>query len=206
MVPDRIIVWNNSGSALEPLPGVEMVDCMKNYGPLARYAIALTAAVSADRGAMRVGAEDALCLFQDDDLCVGFETVRRLADVVRQAPQTVAGAIGVRLNRENRAAPYSTSTEVSDGAADVILGRLHMCRAAAIGAMYGFLARHGIDGIYREDDIVLPLSNLALGGRNRAVPVAFLNLEENGQGLSHQPEHYPLRDHACRWFLERLPA
>jgi hypothetical protein len=196
VAPDQIVVWNNSSRVLDPIYGCSMIEADKNYGPFTRYGAALIAAnqVNGSR-VMSFGTEPIYCFFQDDDLLVGEQSLEQLRDGLT-ATDMIVGPMGQNLSADP-VRPYDTAIGVAEGEADIIISRLLMCHPQVIGAMLAWVTENGIIDVHREDDLVLCMSNKARGGHNRVVPCDFTSLDEGGAGMSHDPEHYRLRDKAC---------
>lgn len=184
IVPNHIVIWNNSSDHLQ-IEKCLIINAQNNYGSFARYAAALVMA-----NFVRNGGMSAHILMQDDDLMVGYEAVQNLVEQCREEHDLVA-ASGKTINRDSTR-PYFDGKRILSGRADVV-GALMACKAIIIAEMMAFAARNRLS-VYREDDLLLSISNLVHGGKNSVVPVDYKSLDDRIEGLCRQPQHYAERD------------
>jgi len=189
MAPDEIIVWNNGADKYVKSGDEIVIDSSKNFGPLVRYSIALTA-------------KNDHILFCDDDYCVGLKTV---SDLYHQCsticPQnTIVGPNGINLGKTKN--PYIDRQRViHPSEVDVIDGFLHMTHKRVIVRATEFLIDNPDIKIWREDDILLSMVNKKHGKVNWVVPTDSFHMPSFDDGLCDEPQHYNERDAMCRRLL-----
>lgn len=198
--PDKIIVWNNNRQIdvfPASVPGAVTINSWQNFHCLVRHAIGLVAETDA-------------CLFIDDDLTVGEDTLKRIVEYHAKGPtKMLLGYIGKFLNRRSKDTPYTDGEYIKPPKAarfaDVVLGRLHFCgmkRLARSFLALSELPELWMDGIV-EEDILLSLS----GSYNVILPdLGVVELSDGGVGYHHTEGHYPRRNKSCRILLDNLSS
>lgn len=189
VVPGRIIIWANGGNG---------------YGSVETFAgqnndngVPITVIKSSDntlmgRYAAVLVATTPYIFVQDDDLVVGHDTVGLLLD---RCSSGITGISGRNLGADPRG--YTDGDGVYSGFADVILGRCFVCPKSALASGINYLMRGGRPP-GRADDIMF---SLFAPGNNYVMPgTGCTNLDEEGVGLSHEPQHMDERDEAVAYY------
>ena len=178
-----IIVFNQ-GEAIEKIDGVTVINSGRNFGCSVRHALALCI-------------DDDLFFFQDDDLLVAPTTIATLLKFWNG--KNVVGTDGCILTdgRYTSAIPVQNPKQVSY--VDIVTGRVHLCAKNSIVRAFKMRGKLGLK-IFRDDDILLSLANKG----NMVIDCGITNLNEEGVGLSHEPQHYIERDLTCRRINEKL--
>lgn len=186
---DSTIVWNNDSTSWRAVEFIAsnhnatVVNSPVNVGCLGRYL-----------ASMFVETTDVL--FQDNDLIVHPNLVGTLLSVNCM----IAGCIGRTF--EDTKTPYITAT-FGAGNCDVVVGRVSLMPTSfARYVLTKSYTENLIEHMFRCDDIVAsclePKVNKYTLGKN-----LFDNLDEEGLGLSHHPDHYTNRDALCRSLIEK---
>lgn len=182
-VTTDIIVFNQ-GEPIADISGVTVINSGKNFGCSVRHALALCI-------------NDDLFFFQDDDLLVSPDTIGTLLKF--SDGKNVVGADGCILTdgKYTTAIPVTNPKRVS--CVDIVTGRVHLCSKKAIIRAFELRDKLGLK-IFRDDDILLSLANK----KNMVIDCGITNLDEEGIGLSHEPQHYYERDLTCRKIYETI--
>lgn len=182
-VKTDIIVFNQ-GRPIDDIPGVTVINSGRNFGCSVRHALAMCI-------------DDDPFFFQDDDLMVIPDTIERLAKYLND--DNVVGISGSILTDGY----YITATPVSNrfSMVSIVTGRVHLCRKKAIIKAFKLRDRLKLK-IFREDDILLSLAN----NINFVVDSPIINLDEEGTGLSYDPEHYSDRNKICKTIYEAITS
>jgi hypothetical protein len=186
MPPDEIIVWNNEDCHL-PIQDKRIVtiNSSKNFGPWARYCVALMA-------------RNEWCFVEDDDVAVRPTTLKQFYDARR--PDRILSNRGVLLGKTEN--PYINREYIHrPGETDISGGGLIFCHKQVVLNAFQYLVEHPDIKIVREDDLLLCLVNKKHGGINLIEPVEYDDLDEFGIGLCYQPGHYELRNEFCKRML-----
>lgn len=172
---EQMLVWNNHDEWYFPATyRGRLVESSFNT-LLGRYAACLVA-------------DTPYVFVQDNDLTVGPETIAALYRQAQLWPWRIIGVAGCLLNRDSDR-PYFNAQWVREGFADVILGRCWMAHRLALAPGISYILKENINP-GRADDILF--SMCASGGY--VVPATITNLDEEGVGLSHEPDHFKERD------------
>ena len=198
--PEEVIIWDNMGASEEFDPSLDSFCVALRASPIKYDPKNLTIMSSSrntllGRYAAALIAKTPYVFFQDNDLLVNPDTIKTLLDAITGECQIV-GPSGLTLLRKS-ATPYTHGLWATGGVCDVILGRCFACHRRALWPGIE-LVFDGIDP-GRADDI---LFNLAALEMPRVVPAAYTNLDEQGVGLSHEPEHFAERDAMARKLLD----
>ncbi len=132
-------------------------------------------------------------LMQDDDLLIGEDLIQIAVDALEVAPNSIFGIMGRNLIDGK----YTLESEVS-GRAGIILGRVLIMRRATLMRCMSLY-----DGnlLFRfHDDIFYSLVNkLKFGEQNYVISNSgCINLDEEGIGVSWDPEHLNNRNKTVR--------
>lgn len=193
MPPSELIIWNNEENqhlAVDPsrakMPTTAINSSKNNL--MGRYAAMLLATTD-------------VVFVQDDDLLVQPKTVERLIEAWKRNG-SIAGHVGANLDRGSPS-PYSSAMWVPgqvgvDISVDIVLGRCFVgYRLDFIPGMQKAIAL-GNPG--RCDDIHFNMCNdwsvvARVSGNGDD---GIVDLDEHGEGLSHDPSHFIERDrYAC---------
>lgn len=178
------IVVFNQGEPIGNIEGVTVINSGRNFGCSVRHALALCI-------------DDDLFFFQDDDLLVSPDTIDTLMKFSNK--ENVVGVDGCILTDGGytSAIPVCNPTQVSY--VDIVTGRVHLCSKSAIVRAFKLRVKLGLK-IFRDDDILLSLANK----NNMIIDCGITNLDEEGIGLSHEPQHYYERDLTCKTIYEKI--
>lgn len=196
--PDNMIVFCNGTEPLpmESEPHIIIINSNHNFGCIARYAVALLT-------------DSDMYFFQDDDLVVERDTLKVFCDYYQHLPGAVLGFFGRLLIRGSET-PYTQGHFVSGflSEADVVY-RIQFCSRQQL--LQAHELRTKLDhSFFRTDDLLLCLANRGTGAMNYVVPAmtgaAIKNFDEEGVGLSHEEEHYKIRDRVARQLLGLVPS
>jgi hypothetical protein len=180
-VKTDIIIFNQ-GERLDPIEGVTVINSERNFGCSVRHALALCI-------------EDDIFLFHDDDLMVLQDTIEKMEQFLTE--KNVVGISGCTLTDGK----YTTAIPVCgvNSPVDIVTGRLHLCTKKPIIKAFRLRDKLRLK-IWREDDILLSLATTG-----NVVANAYIeNFDEEGIGLSHEPQHYPDRDLICKTIYEAI--
>lgn len=181
-VPCSILIFNQGEIPLGPIEGVTVINSGKNFGCSVRHSMALCI-------------DDDYFFFQDDDLVISPDTIQDLLNHVTD--DNIVGVDGCVLTDGY----YTTAIPVREETreVDIVTGRVHLCRKRAIIRAFDLRDRMGLK-IWRDDDILLSLANSG----NIEVNTRVRNLDEEGIGLQHEPQHYPERNYTCKTIYEAI--
>jgi len=198
--PNEIIVIDNNPKNSLKIKGVTLIRCSRNFGCQIRHALGQV-----------IGATH--CLFIDDDLNIGKNTLRNFLHYHKKLPEAILGHFGVVINPKAKR-PYGAGTRVSSKdlkgkpvEVDIVLGRIHFCRVDKLAqAFVVFNKTQGYpppgSGV---DDILLSMANRQYGHKNYVVPAGPLsithNLQDFGTGLYKRKAHFGLRNLATQLLL-----
>lgn len=198
IVPGEIIVIDNDPESDLQVEGVTLMRCGRNFGCSIRHALALVT-------------DATHCLFVDDDLALGLNTLRDFVNWHARLPEAILGHFGMVVDHHRAEKPYSGGRRLPEPTdkpreVDVVLGRVHFCRVDKLAQAFTLLGKM-TDYPHRQcDDILLSLANRLYGHKNYIVPTDSLstthNLPEFDIGLSREKGHYDLRNRATRLLLD----
>jgi len=190
-VPGTIMLWANKYQHRDLWHSLDEADlkivCTDFNTLTGRYAAALVA-------------KTPYIFVQDDDLTVGKHTIR---DLVQEAAEGghIAGIAGKDLKLSSK--PYTDGKDVSKGRADMALGRCWAAHRSCLVPGINYIMQNSFE-VGRCDDIIF---NLTSGGANIIEPKAdnvINNLDEEGKGLSHEPNHYNERNEVAYKVMKEL--
>lgn len=188
--PDDIIIWDNSNS-------LDLTEFSIEDGKICPKIIRSNFNTLTGRYAAALVAETQLVFVQDDDIIVGPDTIKVMAEAAMKRPTKIIGAFGSRLNTKTDK-PYTTGRAVI-GECDVVLGRVWCCDRRALVPGLELVLRWSIQ-LGRCDDIIMSMA----GGGGFVVSTATTNLDERGVGLSHEAGHMAERDRVATWAQGRV--
>lgn len=183
-VPDEIVVWNNDGEPLRPIPGATVIESPRNVGSKARFLAALTA-------------RSDYVLFQDNDVALLPDALELLVGYAERLPHAVLTLSGRVLIRGQG---YRSSTLARCPAqltrVDVSLGQVELVERAALPRL---LAHFPFEAATRMDDLYFSAACRDARWDILSVPRAgFRDLDMHGVGACKEPDHYLERDMLCR--------
>lgn len=130
---------------------------------------------------------------QDNDLLLGPQTVKQMLQAAVANPDKIVGAFGSKLARSSPH-PYTEGRAVASGPCDIVLGRAWAChRKALIPGIHKILTENLYPG--RNDDILFSMAGY---GGLVVEGCEWINLDEEGQGLSHDRHHFEERNQFTR--------
>lgn len=185
--PDKIIVWNNDVRFHHGrCPESHWIDSTENT-LLGRYAAIFLC-------------ETDYVFVQDNDLVIRPQTIERLFAVARDHQDKIVGVAGCRLGWEDYYAGgnrlYTSAKWIQEGPVDVVLGRCWLAHRKALAPGFARILSENINP-GRADDIFFSMC----AGGGIVVPCEYTNLDEEGKGLSHEPQHFEERDEWARRML-----
>ena len=178
--PQEIILWDNSGQNWDAgsLPGATVITSERNTIMYGLYMAALLAKTD-------------IVYTQGDDLVMQPEDVKKLVIAAKLYKGSICGPCGVNVDI-SAPEPYNTRRPVLKGPCDIMVGRVTAFHKSAIMPGLAWSIETGTD-LGRCDDIIM-----SMVGRGQAVRVPFESLDEEGIGLSHEPDHFPERNAMVR--------
>jgi hypothetical protein len=179
-LPSIVQSWRDAGSFGEIV--------WYNQQDRALMGIASTFNTLLGRYAAALVADTEYVFVQDDDLLVEPRTIERLLKTASDFPEKIVGVKGMNLARGTDK-PYSGG-QATVGACDVVLGRAWACHRQALLPGIELILKHNLQP-GRSDDILFNMANR--GGLAIASP-EYINFDEEGVGLSHEPQHFEERD------------
>lgn len=199
--PDEIVIIDNNPNSRLQVKNATLIKCSRNFGCIIRHTLGLAL-------------EHTHCLFIDDDLNPGPQTLSNFIHWSEKLPEAILGHYGVIVN-PNSNKPYGTGSRTSSKKigpkpykVDIILGRIHFCKVSKLAQSFTVFNKvpsyppHG-SGV---DDILLSLANRISGYSNYLVPTngkSFAyNLPDFDTGLYKRKGHFKLRNSATRILLD----
>lgn len=185
ILPDRMVIWDNLGDWAPSSfrwSGREAIIHSPWNTLLGRYAAIFLC-------------ETDYVFVQDNDLVVGPQTIERLFQVARDHQDKIVGVAGCNLAKDTEN-PYTKASWVKEGPCDVVLGRCWLAHRKALAPGFVRILSENVKP-GRCDDIFFSLA----GNGGIVVPCEYTNLDEQGEGLSHEPQHFEERDAFARRML-----
>ena len=144
------------------------------------------------RHALALALDSTHYLFIDNDISVSPETPGVFMEWADKYPEAILGLFGVRIADSKK--PYTDGKHLNNKTrpkglveVDVVVGRVHFCRADKLVQAFQWRDRAGLVDRHRfADDIILSLANKFAGHKNFLIPL--------GQGVSFQ--EFPEGRHA----------
>lgn len=189
----NIYVFHNHPSSLK-IPGVINIFSERNFGCIARYALALLS-------------DCKFALFVDDDIALISDFSSRFKQLIRRKDFSVAGVFcRILSDLKTDQSIYQRSKTMHFNKdfipVDIVTGRIHICRREYIYNIFSH-------SIYRKfplsDDLVLNLSiQIATGYPSLAIPATKneIKILEQNNSVHSRKKHYQERSDIVNYFIK----
>lgn len=201
ITPDEIVIIDNNPKSTLRVKRATLIKCSRNFGCIIRHALGLAL-------------DYTHCLFVDDDLNPGPQTLSNFIHWGERLPEAILGHYGVSYNPDSNK-PYGDGSRTSSKKigpkpckVDIVLGRIHFCKINKLAQAFTIFNKvpnyppHG-SGV---DDILLSMANRISGCDNYIIPTnnksLTYNLPDFGTGLYKRAGHFKLRNQATRMLLD----
>ena len=166
----EIIIWNNNSEIHIQYPGINVVNSSNNYLCIARYAMAMLC-------------KNQTIYFQDDDIFIDNDSIKKLFDEYIKDTTRIYGHCGRNLDNGK----YSQKNVY--GECDIILGQAMLFSKSLLSSVYGKML--SLTPFERGDDIAF---SLLCRKKHLSVETGSISLSHKDEfSLWRQPGHYEKR-------------